>query len=69
MDKDEEMMPDFSFDFDVVSSFTPFGAHQMFTEYERNLQDLCFCIFYVYINLTSFNWFRYKPTINCRLLV
>ena len=45
MDKDEKMkrdMPDFSCDVDVISAFTPSGALQMFTTYERNLQDLYF---------------------------
>ena len=35
-------MPDFSCDVDVISAFTPSGALQMFTTYERNLQDLYF---------------------------
>ena len=35
-------MPDFSCDVDVISAFPPSGALQMFTTYERNLQDLYF---------------------------
>ena len=35
-------MPDFSCDVDVINPFTPCGVLQMFTAYERNLQDLCF---------------------------
>ena len=42
-------MPDVCFDVDVISSVAPCGALQMFTAYERNLQDLCFNVF---INLT-----------------
>ena len=38
-------MPDFSYDIDVISTFTPCGALQKFTAYERNLQDLCFNMF------------------------
>ena len=38
-------MPDFSCDVDVFSTFTPCGALQMFTAYERNLQDLRFNMF------------------------
>ena len=38
-------MSDFSCGVDVISAFTPCGALQMFTAYERNLQDLCFNMF------------------------
>ena len=38
-------MPDFSSGVDVISAFTPCGALQMFTPYERNLQHLCFNMF------------------------
>ena len=35
-------MPDFSCDVDLISAFTEGGVLQMFTAYERNLQDLHF---------------------------
>ena len=38
-------MPDVSCDVDVISAFTLCGALEMFTAYERNLQDLCFNMF------------------------
>ena len=37
-------MPDFSCH-DVISAFTPSGALQMFTAYERYLQNLCFNVY------------------------
>ena len=45
MQKLNKDMPDFSCDVDVISAFTPCGALQAFTAYERNLQDLCFNMF------------------------
>ena len=38
-------MIDFNCDVDVISPFTPCGALQAFTAYERNLQDLFFNMF------------------------
>ena len=38
-------MQDFGCDVDFISAFTPCGALQVFTAYERNLQDLYFNMF------------------------
>ena len=38
-------MPDFTCDVTVVRAFTPCGALQMLTAYDRTLQDLCFDMF------------------------